>query len=272
MRKAKTSPRNQEMNQGSVSLQVFNMTDEKLCLKWNDFQDIVQTSFAELRSDIDFTDVTLACEDQSIKAHKVILSACSPFFKKLLKNQSHPHPLIYMRGMKSNDLTAMIDFIYLGEASMFQEQLESFLSLAEELELRGLDGRSEEKAEERPKESFTQNERHADQKRFTTEDVVSDVKYKSKSFQGEMLPIQTNARLNSIVEPDTMAQIQSIIEKQSDGFFCKNCGHKSKNIGHMKEHVEKHIQGLEYPCNLCCKVYRSFASLRMHKCSSNYGN
>ena len=73
------------------------MTDEKLCLKWNDFQDLVQASFAELRADTDFTDVTLACEDQNIKTHKVILSACSPFFKKLLKTYPHPQPLIYMR-------------------------------------------------------------------------------------------------------------------------------------------------------------------------------
>ena len=95
------------------------MTDEKLCLKWNDFQDLVQVSFAELRNDTDFTDVTLACEDQNIKVHKVILSTC-PFFKKLLKTQLHPQPLIYMRGMKSRDLTAIVDFIYLGEASVFQ--------------------------------------------------------------------------------------------------------------------------------------------------------
>ena len=68
------------------------MVDEKLCLKWNDFQDIVQTSFVELRTDTDFTNVTLACEDQSIKAHKVVLSACSPFFKNLLKTNPYPQP------------------------------------------------------------------------------------------------------------------------------------------------------------------------------------
>ena len=53
------------------------MTNEKLCLKWNDFQDLLQVSFGELRIDTDFTDVTLACEDHSIKAHKVVLSTCS---------------------------------------------------------------------------------------------------------------------------------------------------------------------------------------------------
>ena len=121
------------------------MTDEKLCLKWNDFQDLVQASFVELRNDTDFTDVTLVCEDQSIKAHKVVLSACSPFFKNLLKTHLHPHPLIYMKGMKSCDLTAIVDSNYLGEANIFQEQLECFLALAEELELKGLNGSSDEK-------------------------------------------------------------------------------------------------------------------------------
>ena len=109
------------------------MTNEKLCLKWNDFQSLVQVSFEELRTENDFTDVTLACEDQSIKAHKVVLSACSPFFKKLLKTHPHLQPLIYMKGMKANSLTAIIDFLYLGEANVFQEELDSFLNPAEEL-------------------------------------------------------------------------------------------------------------------------------------------
>ena len=113
------------------------MTTEKLCLVWNDFQSHVQVSFGELRTDTDFTDVTLACEDQSIKAHKVVLSACSPFFKKLLKNHPHPQPLIYMKGIKTSSLTAIIDFLYLGEANVFQEELDSFLALAEELQLKG---------------------------------------------------------------------------------------------------------------------------------------
>ena len=70
---------------------------EKLCLKWNDFQESLQTAFAELRGGGDFTDVTLACEDKTIKAHKVILSAGNPFFKRLLKTHTNPQPLIYMR-------------------------------------------------------------------------------------------------------------------------------------------------------------------------------
>ena len=104
----------------------------------------MQVSFGELRIDTDFTDVTLACEDHSIKAHKVVLSTCSPFFKKLLKTHSHPQPLIYMKGMKARSLTAIIDFLYLGEANVVQESLDSFLELAEELRLKGLMGQKED--------------------------------------------------------------------------------------------------------------------------------
>ena len=114
---------------------------EKLCLQWNDFQDNVKTAFGNLRDTSDFVDVTLACEDgRQIEAHNVILASLSPFFQRVLKRNKHSHPLIYMKGMKSDDLTAIVDFLYFGEANVYQEGLGSFLAIAEELQLKGLDG------------------------------------------------------------------------------------------------------------------------------------
>ena len=92
---------------------------KKFCLKYNDFQETVSTAFGSLRKDSDFTDVTLACEDgKKIEAHKVILSASSPFIQNLLKRNKHINPLIYMRGLKSDDLVANVDFLYYGEANI----------------------------------------------------------------------------------------------------------------------------------------------------------
>ena len=66
-----------------------------------------------MRGDNNFSDVTLACEDgQQVEAHKVILAASSPFFQKLLGRNKHPHTLIYMRGVKFDDLLAIVDFLY----------------------------------------------------------------------------------------------------------------------------------------------------------------
>ena len=113
---------------------------EKLCLQWNDFQSNIKSVFGELRKDQDFADVTLACEDgQQILAHKVILASSSPFFMDILRRNKHPHPLVYMRGIKSNDLLAIVDFLYFGEANVFQEHLDAFLALT-----KGLEGPTEE--------------------------------------------------------------------------------------------------------------------------------
>ena len=118
---------------------------EKLCLQWNDFKENVITAFGSLRDDRDFSDVTLACEDgQQVEAHKVILAASSPFFQNLLKRNKHSHPLIYMRGVQSLDLLSIVDFLYFGEAKVFQENLDSFLAVAEELQLTGLMRKTDE--------------------------------------------------------------------------------------------------------------------------------
>ena len=115
-----------------VSVSGLSMSSsEKLCLQWNDFKESIIYSFGELKGDRDLTDITLACEDgHQVEAHKVVLASSSPFFMKLLKRNKHPHPLIYMRGLKSNDLVAIVDFLYGGEANVFQEDLDSFLAIA----------------------------------------------------------------------------------------------------------------------------------------------
>ena len=249
------------------------MENEKLCLKWNDFQTNLQNSLRELRGDRDFTDVTLACEDQSIKAHKVILSASSPFFKKLLKTHPHPQPLIYMRGIGSSELIAMVDFIYLGEASIFQEQLETFLALAEELELSGLTGNSEEVAPEtsnysqKPDKSPNQDQQRINLK-TSQKGLMPKVKHdEGNPYKGALMPIRPQTKQTAHIDPATLALIESMIERREDGFGCNQCEYTSKkgHKDHMREHVEKHIEGLEYHCNNCNKVLRSSYTFRSHQ-------
>ena len=133
---------------------------EKLCLQWNAFQDNVKTAFGNLRDTSDFVDVTLACEDgRQIEAHKVVLAASSPLFQRILKGNKHSHPLIYMRGVKSDDLKAIVDFLYFGEANIYQENLDSFLAIAEELQLKGLEG-SKDQQESNREERLNPNEKY----------------------------------------------------------------------------------------------------------------
>ena len=112
---------------------------EKLCLLWNNYKENVNSAFGKLRENKEFTDVTLVCEDgQQIEAHKVILASSSPFFEEILQKSKHPHPLIYLRGFQSKDFASILDFLYFGEANVYQEDLDSFLAIAEEIQLKGL--------------------------------------------------------------------------------------------------------------------------------------
>jgi len=114
------------------------MSSEKFCLRWNDFESNISVAFRELRDDKDFFDVTLACDDEQLSAHKVILSACSPFFRNVLRRNPHQHPLLYLKGVKYTDLQAVLNFMYHGEVNVAQEELNSFLAVAEDLRVKGL--------------------------------------------------------------------------------------------------------------------------------------
>jgi len=128
---------------------VTKMASEKFCLRWNDFETNISVAFRELREDKDFFDVTLACDDQQMQAHKVILSACSPFFRSVLKKNAHAHPLLFLKGVKYVDLVAVLNFMYHGEVNVAQEELNSFLAVAEELKVKGLTQNNSSSAEER---------------------------------------------------------------------------------------------------------------------------
>ena len=113
-------------------------SSEKFCLRWNDFEVNISSAFHDLKEEKDFADVTLACSDNQVEAHKVILAASSHFFKRILKKNPHSHPLIYLKGIKASDVEAVLKFIYHGEVNLEQDNLKTFLEVAEDLEVKGL--------------------------------------------------------------------------------------------------------------------------------------
>ena len=114
------------------------MERDKFCLRWNDFAENFTSAFRELREDTAFFDLTLACEDEEIKVHKVILATCSSFFRNILQRHPQQHTLLYLKGVKYSDLQAVITFMYHGEVNVAQEDLSSFLAVAADLKIKGL--------------------------------------------------------------------------------------------------------------------------------------
>ncbi|XP_008212549.1 protein tramtrack, beta isoform isoform X4 [Nasonia vitripennis] len=113
-------------------------SSQQFSLRWNNYLKHITNAFDTLRSDEDLVDVTLSCEGKRIRAHKMLLSACSTYFRDLFKENPCQHPVIIFRNVKFDDLAALVDFIYQGEVNVVQEQLDSFMTTAELLAVQGL--------------------------------------------------------------------------------------------------------------------------------------
>ena len=249
---------------------------EKLCLKWNDFKENVMNTFASLREDKDLVDVTLVCEDgEELELHKVVLANSSPIFQNILRKNRNTQPLIFMRGVKSKDLIAIVDFLYYGEANVLQENLDSFLALAEDLQLKGLVRNT---GKEEP-----QFEDEAHKIDYLTEEACIDIPKKRAESSN---PSHSNFEQSYNVEGGEVALINHSLsggfqeleerclemmtkttQKNTHGqaiHQCKVCG-KADISGSLKRHIEsKHMEGVSIPCNYCEKTFRSRNSLSMH--------
>ena len=266
----------------------MTIPSEKFCLKWNDFQLNIRSSQEELRKSSDFTDVTLLCdEDQQMEAHRIILTACSPFFSTVLKRAKQSHPIIYMRGLQAKDLGAILDFIYHGEANIYQEDLDGFLSLAEELQLKGLSGQKHDNkdstqetlASEETKWKSAKQKLNIKQESICSTGIIEDssddyIKQADMENRSIVPVYELEGRLgvaSNTTEDELNAKIQSMMEKVDDienAWRCTVCGKETRGKAvarnNMHRHIETHLEGLSYPCNLCGKVSRSSNGLQKH--------
>lgn len=114
------------------------MGSQHFFLRWDNYQNHITYAFGTLRNQEDFVDVTLSCEGKKIRAHKVLLSACSSYFREVFKDNPCQHPVIVFKNVKYDDLLAIIEFMYQGEVNVLQESLPSFLNTADLLSVQGL--------------------------------------------------------------------------------------------------------------------------------------
>ena len=255
----------------SNSLTVFWYTmSEKLCLQWNDFKENAIDAFQKLRVENDFADVTLACEDgKQVEAHKVILASSSPFFQNLLKRNKHPHPLIYMRGVKLDDLLAIINFLYCGEANVYHDNLGSFLAIAEELQLKGVMGKANAGDEVIQTETIKipvpkkSNKIH---KKMAKASGLFQTNSNEEILNNELDTVDRAVALTSCFSGDLQeidekcySMMEKTLNKQTSGlplYRCKVCGKEEINRN-LKSHIEaNHLEGVSIPCNFCEKTFR----------------
>ena len=246
---------------------------EQLCLQWHDFQNNASSLFRKLRNDSEFSDVTLASEDNKhIEVHKLILISSSPVFQEMLKHSKHKHPIIFMRGIKSTDLVSVVDFMYYGEVNINQANLENFLNLAKELKIQGLE------SQEMPEDLVSAKQFISPMKKRKEINPKSNVvkketpEYQITTQLDEEINIEANQSQSiNILQDDTKAkmvreEIRSMVEKNERGYKCKVCGMSMSKRHHIGNHIETKHMEVEHPCILCENgtKYGSRKSLAQH--------
>ena len=229
---------------------------ERLSISWDEYQSNIVKCFKSLRSEDDLFDVTLVSDDQKqVTAHKLVLSASSEYFKSIFKRNKHSHPFICLSGVRAQDVQNILDFIYNGEVQLLQDDLHKFMEVAQRFKLEGLITEPKVPDELESKKSYSI-------KTELSEDIVE---------KGHMAKITKNSQVNSIVSDNfnSLNELNEIVKEEmtrdEDGMWkCKRCPKVSRNISHIKDHVETHIEGISFSCNLCDKSYKTRDTLRSH--------
>merc|ERR1712129_2381 len=221
-------------------------------LAWNEFNSCTSKTFRDLYTDKEFTDVTLATEDgQQLKAHKVILSSCSTFFKRILLNNPHQHPLLFLKGVKYSHLKSVLQFIYLGQAEVEQEDLQHFMDSAKELEIQGLveiPSSTETKTETPCKEVFSRNA-------IVTEDYGHSETIEDVNYFDQTENQSEEFRKYEISE----------IKVNGEAFQCSQCNYQTRKRDHLRRHLDSIHEGKKYPCDQCNYKASQDTNLKRHK-------
>ena len=266
------------------------VSGENFCLQWNEFQNNVKTLYRGVRKSEEYADVTLASEDgYHIKAHRIILSSSSLFFRDTLASLTHSQPMVYMRGVKHRNLSNIIDFIYHGEAEVMKEDLEIFLDIAGELGVKGMTKPVLKPRWDRKSEGEIDNDKflvdsmalaidedgefqdfaYNYSKKLQTRNAAATVQAGNieETEQDESVLIETEAVFDNTGEDNVMLEekIDTMVEKRDGMWTCMQCGKFDISKFGLRGHVETHIEGFTHLCPKCKKAFSTRGALRVHK-------
>ena len=252
---------------------------EKFSLKWDDYNSNWNKSLSKLRENSAFADVTLITEDKvKFSAHRILLSSCSNVFDFILKDSNQANPLIYLSGVHSTNLGFILDYIYKGEIYLYQEQLDSFLESAKKLEIEdllgidnqekkeGLSCRQDDNEDVNIEQVKEEQNLHGNEGRRLTNTDNSDHPKKRRQSARVHHDNVTKFDVGSMTPEEIEVKRKELYQKDDGVWRCLACDYiTSHNSGHIKRHIETHLDGLSYTCNLCNKEFRSKHSLDDHK-------
>jgi len=258
-----------------------------------EFDKNASKTFSDLLSDNDFKDVTLACNNnQQIKAYKVILSSGSTFFRTVLTNNPHQHPLLYLKGIEYEDLEAILKFVYTGQAEVEQFHLERFMKAGKDLEITNLFDRDEGISTETVEETVEFKEKlekdfvdesgidsHLMQENEASESSIHKTNMADESNEDNTI---VNVKIERIAGPnsaydypcnqcDYTATTKPSLRRHRDSkhegitYSCDKCERTFAVKDNLRIHAKRVHEGKRYPCNACDSILKCPSSLSRHR-------
>ena len=225
------------------------MAEESFSLTWHSYANHCQEIIGNLLSTGVASDVTLVCDDQvKFKAHKFVLSACSSVFKSILDEMNDSKAIVYLKGIKHMELKPILDFIYCGQASFYQERTKEFIKVAKELDVKEIKDVPEE--EDYTDQDF-KNTANLQNQDMVDPDNAEDDDYIFVNDEQESISRE--------ISPQGWQSDSEILKLQ-----CPKCDKQCTNQYTMRKHIMVKHEGVKYPCDQCHVQVTSRSHLIRH--------
>ena len=258
------------------------MHKEKYSLKWHTYSDHLKSMMKELLTNEDFSDVTLVTEDKKqIKANINILSACSPVFKDILKKEKNCNQIMYLRGVQFSEMESIIQFIYLGEATFYEERTNEFLAVAKLLEIKELcnaDPKKTDEPEDDPSPSETNDELYNKPllnpetyiENLEEQTVISDQIEMQKPQERQRRVVGFNGKYECDKCHKTYSGNSGLWEHkqsvhQGIKYACDHCDYQATKQSNLTKHTQSKHEGVQYNCDQCSFITSWKHLLNSHK-------
>ena len=225
---------------------------EKYNITWPSYSDHLKNMMKELMMNEDFSDVTLVTEDKKqIKANIHILTACSPVFKDILKKNKNSSPIMYLRGIQYTELESIMQFIYLGEATLYKERMEEFLAVARSLKIKQLCD-----TETEPEDYSTKSDQNTSTEFVEEQTVMPDDIKKQVTKEGQGSAVRRTGKYECVQCHKTYTDRTSLRRHKRSvhegvKYACDKCDYQAKQQGNLTLHIQSKHKDVKYACDQC---------------------
>ena len=253
------------------------MNQQKHSLTWHSYSDHLRNMMKELMMNEHFSDVTLVTEDKKqIKANINILSACSPVFKDILNKEKNSNQIMYLRGIQYPEMESIMQFIYLGEATFYEERMDEFLAVANSLEIKELCNAGPEMKDE-PNEKPILSDLVPPTESVENKTIISDqIINKQAPKEGRRREAVAANKYECVqchrqfYDSSTLRRHERSIH-EGVKYACNHCAYKAAYQQHLTLHIQSKHEGVKYACDQCGQQFTSQSHLKLHIQSKHEG-